>query len=288
MQSTATRSGSLAELELTLSGVIKIGAADSNRIPLTSAMQLCLQVVRMVRDSHDRGEVVGVLDAAHLLCSPNGVLQFKNTGSNPTAPELKRGDMPDRLTDVYALGALMYRLLTGRRVEPSRIIEPPSHFNPAVIETLDQLVLSALEDDPSDRPYSAREMEEGLLAVFEDLGLESSSRTDVTHLIRKSVNIAPKKRIAPPRIEVEEDDDDAPPVRRSLETKWAIAAGAAALVLIAMLLAWPSQKKAAAPPLDDTPPVAKVTAAVPQGKLAQSAPTVKKVVFKKGTHRSRR
>ena len=57
--------------ELTLSGVLTVSSLDkSSHIPLTSALQLSLQVVRLVAETHDRGEVVGVLDAAHLLCGP--------------------------------------------------------------------------------------------------------------------------------------------------------------------------------------------------------------------------
>src|SRR6185436_14216704 len=133
--------------------------------------QLSLQAVRLVAATHDEGKVVGVLDAAHLIVSSAGNLSVSGTGGNPIAPELKRGEMPDRLTDVYALGALMYRLLTDRRVEQARFIEPPSHFNPAVDALLDDLVLTALDEDPSERPYSAREVEDRLLEVYDELGL---------------------------------------------------------------------------------------------------------------------
>lgn len=307
----------LGESELTLSGVINLSASrDSNRIPLTSALQLSLQVTRLVAETHDRGQIVGVLDAAHLVCAPNGAMSFGGTGGNPMAPELKRGDMPDRLTDVYALGALMYRLLTGRRVEQTRIIEPPSHFNPAVDTMLDDLVLCALDEDPSERPYSARDLEQRLLAVYEELGLEADSKTEATKLIeegvkRKPVSDAPPKkvtrappvaRVAAPELTVDTDDayddeeDFQPQIDRNpLEKKWLIGGGALLALFLIAFLAWPSSKKPVAAFDDDVPAPAKTmkTASAPlpaptQVKLIETTPTpapeavkVKKVVYGK-------
>jgi hypothetical protein len=173
-----------------------------------------------------------VLDAAHLICKKGGALSFGGIGGNPLAPELAAGDEPDRLSDVYAVGALIYRLLTGRKVDPQRFIEPPSHFNPAVDSELDELVLRALDEDPSERPYSAREIEQSLLGIFEELGLEPGSHAEATKLIDGSlpagVAAAPKPRPAPAPVvraavvarsaDVEDDDDeDFAPQRNKLQ-----------------------------------------------------------------------
>ncbi len=190
-----TRRVSLADSELTLSGVLTIGTLDTaTHIPLGSALELALQVVRLVAQTHDQGEVVGVLDAAHLICAPTGSLTFRGHGVKPIPPEHKRGEMPARLTDVYALGALIYRLLTGKRVDPTRLVEPPSHFNPAVDTSLDELVLEALDEDPSERPYSARELERRMVEIFEELGLEPESDTEAVRLIKQSVAAKPGKK----------------------------------------------------------------------------------------------
>jgi hypothetical protein len=226
---------SLADSELTLSGVLTIGTLDTaTHIPLGSALELSLQVVRLVAQTHDQGEVVGVLDAAHLICAPTGSLTFGGHGGNPIAPELKRGDMPDRLTDVYALGALIYRLLTGKRVDPTRLVEPPSHFNPAVDTSLDELVLEALDEDPSERPYSARELERRMVEIFEELGLEPESDTEAVRLIKQSVAAKPGKKSA------------AAPVAARRAPAAAVAVAVAAPVRVA---AKPVAPKRAPPPL---------------------------------------
>lgn len=197
---------SLAQAQVTLSGVLHAQPAGVEHLPLASALQLSLDVVRLVAKAHDEGRVIGVLDAAHLICRANGALGFGGAaGGNPIAPELKRGEGPDRLSDVYALGAVLYRLLTGRKVVPARIIEPPSHFNPAVDSPLDELVLQALDEDPSERPYSARELEQRLLEIFAELGLEPSSRSEATQVIASSL-VARKPEL--PRLAPDDDDEE--------------------------------------------------------------------------------
>lgn len=298
------------EQELTLSGVLKISTPGSSHLPLTEALQISLQVVRLVAETHDRGQVVGVLDAAHLICNSGGHLTVSGRGGNPIAPELKRGEMPDRLTDVYALGALMYRLLTGRRVEPSRVIQPPSHFNPAVDSGLDELVLCALDEDPSERPYSARDLEQRLLGVYDDLGLEDS-RTEATKLIAsakkpprlpvsdaapasaKRPAYVPAPRVVDPDGTVDGDDDDdwQPQLDRNpLEKKWLLGTVVVLALFLAAFLAWPAEKNEQAPAAADDVAPAKVMKSEPkvEAKLVvPEAPKAQKPA-KKSTRRARR
>lgn len=311
------RARTLGEGELTLSGVLKLSAvAEAGHVPLIEALQLSMQVIRLVAETHDKGQVVGVLDAAHLVCT-SGNLTLGGKGGNPIAPELKRGEMPDRLTDVYALGALMYRLLTGRRAEQARIIEPPSHFNPAVDSGLDELVLSALDEDPSERPYSARELEQRLLGVYEELGLEDSHTAahQLIALAKPKVEAKPKPKPAPapaPRrpapeetIDSGDDDDDWQPVieRNPLEKKWLLGGVAVLALFLIAFIAWPSaEKREPARYADDDVPSKVVKAPVVQPPAAPAvqaklvepesvktkAPAKKAESPKKSTRRARR
>jgi serine/threonine protein kinase len=86
------------------------------------------------------------------------------------APEQARGEEATPAADVYALGVVIYQLLTGRlpwegttlaelaiRRENERPL-PPSSYDPEVPETLSTAVLRALEGDPARRYITAREL----------------------------------------------------------------------------------------------------------------------------------
>lgn len=83
------------------------------------------------------------------------------------SPELMDGGVSDVRSDVFALGAVLYHLLTGSmpfpaatwgalREQVERGPPPPSATSPGIPRALDQLVLAALSADPERRPPSAR------------------------------------------------------------------------------------------------------------------------------------
>jgi len=98
--------------------------------------------------------------------SQAGVIKGK---LNYVAPEYLAGKL-DARCDLWALGVMMYELLTGRRLfddpEQLKILErvrsmpipPPSQANPQVTPEIDQIVLTALQRDPEKRWQRAGDM----------------------------------------------------------------------------------------------------------------------------------
>lgn len=93
------------------------------------------------------------------------------------SPELVTRGVADARSDIYAVGIMMYEMLTGEQPyvgeAPMAIayqhandqVPTPSSKNPAVPAELDELVLWATNRDPEARPDDAREMLERLREV---------------------------------------------------------------------------------------------------------------------------
>lgn len=90
------------------------------------------------------------------------------------SPEQCLGDHVDCRTDVFALGIVLYELLTRRRLFRDKSdllvmqritaeeVKPPSHLNPALDSEIDEICLKALARDRDDRFLSAGDFSEAL------------------------------------------------------------------------------------------------------------------------------
>jgi len=177
-------------------------------LPARKAIELGVQVARGLAVAHERGIVhrdikpenlfltrdgrVKILDFGLARLQPSNIAEAPTilTGTEPgmvlgtvgyMAPEQVRGQPADHRSDLFALGAVLYEMLTGRRAfhkesaaETMTAIlreEPPEM---AVPPGLDRVVLHCLEKDPLHRFQSASDLAFGLESLSAPSGSGAS------------------------------------------------------------------------------------------------------------------
>ncbi|HJL18892.1 MAG TPA: PEGA domain-containing protein [Sandaracinaceae bacterium LLY-WYZ-13_1] len=113
------------------------------------------------------------------------------------SPEQVRGLPLDRRSDIFAVGIVLYELLTGERLfvgesdfstlEKVRNVEimPPSTYNRRIPEELEQIILKALAKDVDDRYQTAMDLHDDLQSFMYTSG-NFFSRKDLSGYMRKA------------------------------------------------------------------------------------------------------
>ncbi|GGP07969.1 serine/threonine-protein kinase [Nonomuraea glycinis] len=121
--------------------------------------------------AHRAGVVHGQLKPGSLRLAGSGVLKVAGFGlaEQEPAPDDRRYRAPEQLdgrggqapADLYALGVIMYELLTGQ--PPAG--QGPRSVRPDVPEELDRLVIALLAEDPAQRPGSGESLRRTLAGI---------------------------------------------------------------------------------------------------------------------------
>ncbi|RPI56582.1 MAG: hypothetical protein EHM56_04400, partial [Chloroflexi bacterium] len=162
---------------------------------LADMLRITGQVCAALEDAHRLGIVHRDLKPENVLIAADGTAKLSDFGLAHSiasrvstggrvvgtvfylAPELALGQPFDGRADLYALGVMLYELVTGELPfladDPIAVISqhlhapvvPPRAKNPALTLALDALILRLLSKNPDGRPGSAAEVRQALLDV---------------------------------------------------------------------------------------------------------------------------
>jgi eukaryotic-like serine/threonine-protein kinase len=198
-------------------------------LPLQRAVDISTEITRALAAAHERGVVHRDVKPGNVMLTPEGRVKVVDfgiaraagvesvtrsgvvLGSAPyISPEQARGEPGDERSDIYALGCVMYEMLTGQPPftadTPVATLylhvheqAPPASSVVEVPADLEAIVLRCLEKDPADRFQSATELEHALAAVGNSnttmpLPAEDFEPTAPVEPVRPSSGSAPPRR----------------------------------------------------------------------------------------------
>jgi eukaryotic-like serine/threonine-protein kinase len=191
---------------------------DGNPLTPKRAAELVRELAKGVQHAHDKGIVHRDLKPANVLIHTDGTLKITDFGlakraegnfahtmtgaiiGSPSymAPEQASGNSAEigPATDIYALGVILYELLTGRppfkgdsvisTIEQVREQEPlsPRLLQPKVPRDLETICLKCLEKKPSRRYLSAAALAADLDSYLHDEPINAQSLTFLDQVTR--------------------------------------------------------------------------------------------------------
>ena len=199
---------------------------EYGRLEPAQVVEIASQVLLALEQAHGHGIVHRDIKPENILIAGDGTVKVADFGLARAfadsyvsqaegtvtgtvqylAPEQIHGEPADPRTDLYALGVVMFEMLTGQTPfsgetsvaiaykHLSERVPPPSSLSPAVPLALDQAVLHATEKDRDERPASAR----ALLAEIARTAPGLSPATTVADLAAQipSTELVPEDRAA--------------------------------------------------------------------------------------------
>lgn len=160
---------------------------NSDRIELKTKLDMIIGVCKALDYAHKNGVIHRDIKPANILIDRQGNPRVADFGiaqiigppdGELTSSEAIMGTMAymspeqkvsstnvDQTTDIFAMGIVIYEILTGRR--PDGRFKLPSELNPILGADYDAIVLKCLAQEPKDRYQTAVELKDALLNVMD-------------------------------------------------------------------------------------------------------------------------
>ena len=160
---------------------------NSDRVELKTKLDMIVGVCKALDYAHKNGVIHRDIKPANILIDRQGNPRVADFGiaqiigppdGELTSSEAIMGTMAymspeqkvsstnvDQTTDIFAMGIVLYEILTGRR--PDGRFKLPSELNPIISVDYDAIVLKCLAQEPKDRYQTAVELKDALLNVLD-------------------------------------------------------------------------------------------------------------------------
>lgn len=148
-----------------------------------------IQVASAMAHMHRRGVYHGDLKPSNIMLADSGKVKIIDLGTcwikgekknriqgtpQYMAPEQISEKVVNERTDVYNLGATMYRMFTGILPGLGKKLKQPIEVNSKIPGTLNELIMKCLTSNPDHRPAGMFEIQTQLTAIAKHLGVSEA------------------------------------------------------------------------------------------------------------------